>query len=452
MLIAARFVWLYTGSIAAAAVTLTLIALDDSFIWYSTEARPYALLHLASIIQAGCFWQMVEHWRRLDSEKPQVGFNSRSGIFWLLLSSWMVVYTHYTGVFLLATEGCFLLVLLFGWWLSRGFAKGTFEQIFLTLILFVAGCLPIWLQMNQAFGKPADWSSVASLDRFLSEQKINGIWWFGIPFCAVLVSVGMVTLIRRSTAVSNSDRWRQFRWLSWIVVWFATPLLIIVILQSLAGIPIALSRYLSVALIAGPIFAGGVVGIGSVRSRWIAVPIILLMSIFVHWPNNRFEDFRNNRLIGETVLHGRLPLLRTENWQAAIEVVSNRPDKAGWPLFLFAAVIEDENALLDSDAKFQAYLQFPVRSLYQLDSRKRVVFAGPTISQQHFDDRYLDEVISQGGAWILIRHEPEITHEIANQLVSMLQDRLDNPNATLDTNWFGNRDNVVRLISVEIKQ
>ena len=110
--------------------------------------------------------------------------------------------------------------------------------------------------------------------------------------------------------------------------------------------------------------------------------------------------------------------------------------------------------------KFQSYLQFPVRGLYELDASQRVVFAGPTMSRQHFDQRYLDDVVEQGGAWVLVRHEPELTVEIANQLIEMLQERLENrdenrngnQHAVIETNWFGNRDNVVQLISIEIKQ
>lgn len=443
MAMAARFVWVYTGSIAAAAVTMSLIAVDHDFIRYSTEARPYALLHLASLIQVGCFWRMVEHWRRADPDDWTS--NDRSGIFWLVLSSWLVVYTHYTGVFLLATECVFLLVLLISWWLSHGLAKGTLKQISATLILFSAGCLPLLFQMNQAFGKPADWSSVASLENFLVSQKINGISWFGIPLGAVLLSMAIVALFRRRPSDwSLSNRWRQVRWLVWIAAWFATPLLIIVMLESRCEIPISLSRYMSVALIAGPVFAGGIVGVGSVRSRWIAIPIVLLASVFF--------QVQNNSLLVEVVRSGQLPLLRTENWQAAIEVVNDSPGKAKWPLFLFGAVIEDENALSDSDADFQTYLQFPVRGLYELDLSQRVVFAGPTMSRRHFDDRYIDDVVEQGGAWVLVRHEAGITAEIANQLIAMLQERLGDPDAALETNWFGNRDNVVQLISIEIKQ
>ena len=445
MVLAARFVWLYTRSIAAATVTLTLIAVDHDFIRYSTEARPYALLHLASLIQVGCFWRMVEHWRCgnfIDSMATKI---HRFGIFWLVLSSWMVIYTHYTGVFLLATEFVFLVVVLVGWWLSRGIASETLKEISLTLILFVIGCVPLLFQMSQAFGKPADWSSISLLERFWAEQKINGIGWFGIPLVAVLFSVAIVALFRRSPSDAfNADRWRQVRWLVWVATWFAIPLLAIVMLKTLANIPITLSRYMSVALIAGPVFAGGVVGVCCVRSRWVAIPIILLASLFLH--------LHINSLIVETVRHGQLPLLRTANWKAAIEMVNHSPDRSRWPLFLFGAVIEDAHALMDSDPKFQAYLQFPVRSLYQLDSNQRAVFAGPTMSRLHFDERYLNDVLDQGGAWILVRHESEITHEIASQLTDILQGRLKNSNATIETNWFGNRDNVVNLISIEIKE
>ena len=182
--LAARFVWRHTKSIAAATVTLTLIAVDHDFIRYSTEARPYALLHLASLIQAGCFWRMVQHWRGQESVDSM---NHRLNIFWLVLSSWMVIYTHYTGVFLLATEFVFLLVVLVSWWLSRGIAYGTIKQIFVTLVLFVIGCLPLLFQMTQAFGKPADWGSISKIGHIFggTNDQRNGLVWHSPGRCLV---------------------------------------------------------------------------------------------------------------------------------------------------------------------------------------------------------------------------------------------------------------------------
>jgi len=453
MVLAGRFVWQQTKSIAAATLTLALIAIDDDFIRYATEARPYALLHLASIIQAICFWRSLQRWRGFSLDQPAVS-NDWLSTIGLLLSSWLVVYTHYTGVFLLAAEVLLLLPLL----LCRYLTGNTTKEIIVTIVLFTVGCLPLLLQMNQAFGKPSDWSLVAKLNQFQAEQAVNGIRWFGIPLVAVGISTVIALFLKgRSPVVANQTvPWLNAGWVSWIAVWFLIPLLIITGLH-FYGIPIALSRYLSVGLIAGPIFAGALVGISSARSRWISIPLILLASVYAHWYGQIQLGTTLPRLqlsyqvIGSITGQGQLPLLRAENWRAPIEVVNNRSDKAKWPLFLFGAVIEDEHALSDSDAEFQAYLQFPVRSLYELDSKQRVVFAGPTMSRTHFDERYLDNVVEHGGAWVLVRHELEITNEIANQLATMLQRRLVNSDATVEVKWFGSRDSLVQLISFEIK-
>ena len=453
MVMAARFVWQQTKSIAAATLTLTLIVIDDNFIRYAAEARPYALLHLASVVQAACFWWSIKRWRKNSSDQPTVS-SHWLGTIGLLLSSWLVVYTHYTGVFLLAAEILFLLPLL----LARYLTGNTTKEIVVTIVLFTVGCLPLLLQMNQAFGKPSDWRSVAELTQFQVEQAVNGIRWFCIPLVAVGLSTVIALFLKgRSPVVANqTDPPRNVWWVNWIAVWFLIPLLIIMGLH-LYGVPIALSRYLSVGLIAGPIFAGALVGISSARSRWISIPLILLASVYVHWHGQVQLSTKQPRLqlsyqvIGSMVHQGQLPLLRSENWQAPIEVINNRFDKAKWPLFLFGAVIEDANALSDANPEFQAYLQFPVRSLYAVDDTERVVFAGPTIQQQHFDDRYLDEVLKQGGAWILVRHLPQITQEIGDELELRIRSQFDDPNAMIETNWFGNRENLVHLISIEIK-
>ena len=454
MVVAAGFVWQQTKSIAAATLTLTLIAIDDSFIWYATEARPYSLLHLASVIQVACFWRSLQRWRNITPDDSAAVLSHWLGTIGLLLSSWVVVYTHYTGVFLLVAEVLFLLPMLLGRYLTGNAIK----EMVATIVLFTIGCLPLLLQMNQAFGKPSDWSSVAKLTQFQAEQAVNGIRWFGIPLVAVGLSIASVSFHKRRAPVvtTPTDPWLNV-WVSWIAVWFLVPLLIITGLH-LYGIPIALSRYLSVGLIAGPIFAGALVGNCSMQNRWIAIPLILLASVYAHWHGQIQLGTTQPRLqlsyrvIQSIVGEGQLPLLRSENWRAPIEVVNNRSDKAKWPLFLFGAVIEDANALVDANPEFQAYLQFPVQSLYAVDDAERIVFAGPTIQQQHFDDRYLNEIIGQGGAWVLVRHEPQLTQEIGNELERRIRVQLAEPNAVIESNWFGNRENLVQLISFEIKQ
>ena len=451
---AARFVWLRTQSIAAAMVTLALIAVDETFIWYATEARPYAMLHLLSVVQASCFWRLCERWQAADDD-TQESIDHRLNIFGLLLSSWALIYTHYTGVFLLVTEAVFLSSVLLVRWLTRGLVSGTVKQVLVTLILFAVGCLPLLLQMNQAFGSPSDWASVVSLKQFQLEQTVNLICWFGIPLVAVVVSTATVAVVRRNSSLNdNCDRWRNMGWLAWIAIWFLVPMVFLTGLHTWGGIPIALSRYLSVALIAGPIFVGGLIGNCNLQSRWIAIPLILSAIVFVHVRNfrltNNSASLPYNRLVSSIVLSGKLPLLRTENWESPIDVINTSDDKAKWPLFLFGAVIEDGNALSNPDADFQSYLQFPVRSCYHVDCDDRIVFAGPTLPKQHFDDRYLAEVIEQGGAWILVRHHTEIAAEISNELKMLIHDRVDN--ATIEINWFGNHNNVVNLIAIEIKK
>jgi len=168
--------------------------------------------------------------------------------------------------------------------LCRYLTGNTTKEIIVTIVLFTVGCLPLLLQMNQAFGKPSDWSLVAKLNQFQAEQAVNGIRWFGIPLVAVGISTVIALFLKgRSPVVANQTvPWLNAGWVSWIAVWFLIPLLIITGLH-FYGIPIALSRYLSVGLIAGPIFAGALVGISSARSRWISIPLILLASVYAHW-------------------------------------------------------------------------------------------------------------------------------------------------------------------------
>lgn len=105
-----------TGSRAVALDAVLLVSFLAFFLFYTQQARMYALLALASA------WVLWSYWRLRIAVPAQV---SRLGLS-LLISSVAIIYTHYFGFFLLAAIGAYHL--LFApknrrWWLiSLAFA------------------------------------------------------------------------------------------------------------------------------------------------------------------------------------------------------------------------------------------------------------------------------------------------------------------------------------------
>ena len=94
----------WSGSRTAAVVAATLAVIDPDFILFASEARPYACVQLAAVLQVGLFWGRVNsgqwQWR--------VGW---------IASSALLFYLHYTAILLLVAQLVFLLVVrLFSRW------------------------------------------------------------------------------------------------------------------------------------------------------------------------------------------------------------------------------------------------------------------------------------------------------------------------------------------------
>jgi hypothetical protein len=447
MLIAARLVYLWTDSPIAATVVVALIAVDDTFIWYATEARPYALLHLLGLLQISAFCYGL--FQLIGDEK--IGDNNEARgakIPWsFVVLSVALLFSHYTSVFLLVAEFVVLAGAVCLWRVNnKQFLRGSFGSIGWAIVMIVAASNPLLLQMRQAFGQPGDWQMVASPALYLQEQGINLIAWFLIPVASLLFVwlIGSLGGGANENSINSPPNetfisLRQFL-LALAAVYFL-PIMFLFVLAKTGIVPIAMSRYLSSSVIAGPVFAGLIFGCLSKKQQIVAVAFLLLATSIYH--------VYSNRLVVNCVAQGRIPLLRIEDWPAAIRTINQTEAKQTHLVFLFGSVIEDAGAFSNGSPVFQSYLQFPVDSIYPLRASKRV-FAGPTVAHPHFSDDAIHEICDQGGAWILVRHHRDHARSIASELLQRLHPVAENQGLKVDVAEFGSQQGLIQLISIDI--
>lgn len=437
-----------TKSVAAVLLTVSLIAIDDGFLWYSTEARPYSLLHLVSLIQVLCVWRLFEKMFQGSEGEPTRRWIDWSVVGWSLV----LVYVHYTAVLLLVGEAVVWLAARAAIWFRSPVNQNPMNRKAVawqpavgTALVVAIGMLPLVVPMLLSFERRGNWESVASIPKLLNRQFVTALVWIALPIVIAGVAFLVVGRGAREEAVGK-DPFRRFAWCGFLFCWYALPAGLILVLHRMDVAPLAMSRYLSVGAVAAPVFAGVIVGgLRNPKARWIAATLVLAVTLFV------FVGER--RAIVETAMTGRVPLLRTENWKAAVDQVNASEQKRQQPLFLFAAVIEDAAALQDPDLQFQNYLQFPVRSLYRLTHyppslNERVVFAGPTMEGPRFNDRLLEAVVRKGGAWILVRHDAAMVNSIVDELRRELVDF--DSEVQLETQYFGAAGDYVVLVSVDL--
>ena len=194
---------LSTRRVALVAALIT--AVSPIMVWYSQEARAYALMLLLVVLALGCFI------RALAEPRP------RWLIAWAVCSA-AALATHYFAVFPLAVEAAWLLVSL----------RGRRDLLAALAIPAVVGAALIPLVLYQKAHVPRPWTSVFTVPDQLKatvQSFLVGITWTplthraGVALLAVLAAAAVVALARRG----QRDERRAGLLLAGVNGWFSVP-------------------------------------------------------------------------------------------------------------------------------------------------------------------------------------------------------------------------------------
>ena len=420
MILSACLTWKWTRSGIAAAVVVWLIALDVQFLFYGTEARPYALIQCLSVAQVLLFWRAIEgrrlfaNWRSSDNSNTQVT-NTWMPYWALAIVSTALVYTHLTAVWIFVAELVFLV--------AHTIARATFGRsrkaidcrnisfnaaAFLsTAVIFLVACVPAILQMVNVYQRKDNWQSISSIVHLWSEIWIPLALYILLPVIYLSISfvIGMLFSSKPNGGPSVESRtpiiWRSV----FVLMWASIPAICVAIGDYFEISPMALHRYTVVGSVGFPVFAGLMTG--SLSRSSIQVGLALLIILFSGMQNRVLQSAFKN--------HQRY-VFRVEDWRSPINELNAENSKQGHPVFVFANVIEDAAAFSTNEKRFQEFLRFPTQGIYQIDGSGRQVISGPTadltLAKGHFKDEHIALAKGQGGAWILVRGRLRMAEEI----------------------------------------
>lgn len=409
MLVAGWFTWRWTGSKIASVLVAWLITVDANFVYYSSEARPYAMLEFLSVIQVSLFFKAI--WGRQPIK--QVSTRSVLGFFklwpdWsLAITSILLINIHLTSIWLIVAETIFLLVVWFTQSIGGGVPgksnsdhAGVNSKLMGTAFVVAIGCLPMLIQLTTVFRRKENWQCISS---------ISGLWTDVSPTIILLVVLPAVCLaVSRALAQrpgfdssSSLGGWR----IALVFLWFIVPIGSVAGLDYFGIAPMAVQRYTLVGAVAMPVFAGLCVGsLATVPGKLVLSGLIVAFGIY------------QNPMTGSVMLEKQVPQFRFENWATPISEINTTVSKSRRPVFLFANLIEDHDALRNPETRFQNYLLFPVAGLYRLDASDRKLMAGPTLDSIHFNDVMIMSIKKHGGAWVIVRSDPELANEIGDEV------------------------------------
>jgi 4-amino-4-deoxy-L-arabinose transferase-like glycosyltransferase len=262
---AVYWVGMALASRRVALVAAALTAVSPIMVWYSQEARAYALMVLLCVLAFGCFVRVLQR-------AP-----GRWLLAWAVLSA-AALATHYFALFPLAAEAF--------WLLARAPARPAVLRVLALPGLVGAALLPLFLYQDAHVPRP--WTavfSVADQGEAIAQSFFVGITWNGIihrggvALLAVLALAAVVALVRSGDA----DERRS----GLLLGAFAAVTLLIPLVISLGGTNYLNPRNvlyawpllaLLVALGAGRRRAGRLSGAGAALAGLVSLAIVIAVA------------------------------------------------------------------------------------------------------------------------------------------------------------------------------
>ena len=274
-------------------VAAYLTAFLPFHIEYSQEVRPYSLLFLTAALSYLFLLRLLE--------KP-----SGKNLIYYSLSTSLLCYTHYYGLFLFAAQIIFLTLYLS--FAAPRLAGPLFRYLLLSVVLIIISYLPWGPALFRMAGTEEFWPPRPRPGFFLAFFK----GYFGHePYLTSVVSFLILVYL---LGVSKKERFSKNKLLlaSWIFI-----VLFIPYFSSLTSAPILIRRYTIAVLPAVILMAArGVLGIREVVFRWFLFATIILMLIF-----NLFYTRGNY-----------YTRVRKEQWRQAAEFVIERDPGGRYPV------------------------------------------------------------------------------------------------------------------------
>ncbi len=246
----------YIGLIAA-----FLLAINYFAIYYSLETRSYAMLMLLSIVSYIYFIKVLK-------------YPAKSAVLLYWVSTIVLLYTHYFGFFLVATQATIFLTYLV---LFRNRRKELFKLAVYTSLIFIISLMPIAPFIIKNAGFNAWWLGTPS--PFFFVKYIFSYFHF-MPITLLLGLSFIVSLwyISRSST-TKTDRIGLVILIIWIVIGYLLPYL-----RSVLSAPLITNRNTIIVLPAILLFASYAIWHFPRILKLVLLLLVFFLSIYIIYP------------------------------------------------------------------------------------------------------------------------------------------------------------------------
>lgn len=338
-----------------------LVAIDHTSIFYSTEARPYAVVQLLSVAVLIASLNLI----RQPSAAAPLGF------IWACAA---IFYFQYTSVlFLTAVMGALLI-----WAIFRPSQEYNWQSWLVDVGGTAAVCAPAIVQLFDIAARRENWGSFIGQPQFA--DLVASYPWLTAPVCLLPLCF-----------------WKSARPLP-----RGLPLIC-----TAAVVPVGLAWSLSywhVAMLFHPRYV-----VSALPAMWIAVAVatqlpaqrpvrigamVVVAALALGWSG-----------IAENIVQRGCVLTdRQEDWRSAVSAVEDEHRQhPGWKILVHSGLIETDALRQPHDDKQRDYGLLPMQALYPLHAEDEALIPLPMSAPGQLTTETRDEVLHAGGTIIILR-------------------------------------------------
>lgn len=369
-----------TADNTAALVAAWLTAVDPTGIFYSQEARPYALVQLVAVLHIGWLLQLLT----ADDRRVRIAW---------IASGAVLVHLHYTAGLVLAAEAVALALIA-----ATANKPGERRAIvvhrgadLLTMLLLIS---PAFIGMFDVASRRNNWRAFVEPQPF---QMIFTLFpWTPAGVALVVLNRSRQALPERSLAVLSS--------------WLFVPLLVTWALTHFDVVPLFYARYLLAVWPASLLAAAICVLIPrSPAVRSLLAGLVMAIAI------------SNSQLIQNWRDDGRLLRDRNEDWALAVARLNEELATSPAPVLVRSGYIETDELATRHDGLFRAYCVSPVRGMYAAKCPDARLFPLGNHHPGKLTDEARAALLESQRAWLLVRTSSE---EVRKQLEKELRESI----------------------------
>ncbi len=362
IVLCARVVWGLTQQKAATGLAIVIASLDCLHVFWSSEARPYAMLQFFALLQFASLYGTLLDNKQRDRLKTNFALSLTTGLLPLI---------HLSALLLIGCQCVYLLLRIQDRYAFRAM---------LSLLCGLLGLFFATDTLTNTIHSKDNWRLFVNTASFLYQLAPQGII-MAIAF--VGFSIGSLGRRRKIP----DDQVAQNRGVVWIL-FFSTlaPILLALLLTITNLLPIAAVRYVAASLCLITVLVSVMVGKSQVWQPHLAAVLIV-------------TTIATNPIL-HSVLSGSTPQFRFENWESVAQQIQRRTVR-NTPVFLFSNLIEDRNVRPDSSEAYTNYLQFPLNGPYKI--KNSTISPMPTMVNRRWTRHHLEQLVSAKNAVIVAR-------------------------------------------------